>query len=372
MGIKYQNKKQSIAIFDMDNLKNPFWGAGQARATREVWKRLVDRYDVTVYCTKYPGYSDYSEDGIKYIHIGLESQNQQLTNLAYIIAIPMKAAQLQVDCIIENFNAPTSVSFAPLFTKIPVIGIPTMFNAQEFTKKYHIPFHLIEAYGLKCYKYMTPYSEVDSAKIARLNPKISYRIIKQGVGEEYFAIEHKVPKHILFLGRFDIWQKGINFLLESYAKVSDRIGYPLVLAGHGPDDEKIKKMIVDLGIEDKVSIVGSAYGDKKKQLLSEATFVAFPSRHDELSLWALEALASGMPIAAFDIPEAQWMPETVSIKAKPFNTDEYATCLVSLTESELNTKMRIAAREFAKGFSWDTVAHEFDIFIQEVISENRI
>lgn len=371
MGIITPQAKQTIAIFDMDNLKNPFWGAGQARATREVWKRLSGKYDVTVYCSKYPGYKDYREDGIQYVHIGINSSNSQLVNMAFICAIPIKAAQLQVDCIIENFNAPTSVSFLPLFTKIPVIAIPTMFNAIEFTKKYHIPFHLIEAWGLKYYRYMTPYSEVDSAKIAKLNPTITYKIIPQGVGEEFFAIPHEKPKHILFLGRFDIWQKGIDFLLEAYAKVADRIGYPLILAGHGPDEEKIKKMIKDLNIADKVTIVGSAYGQKKIDLISESLFVAFPSRHDELSLWALEALGSGMPIAAFDLPEAKWMPNTVSLKAKPFDTEEYGECLVRLTEEEKNSSMRQAAREFARGFSWDTVAREFDTFIQDVINKNK-
>ena len=141
--------KLTIAIIDMDNLKNPFWGAGQARATREVGKLLAKKHKVIVYCSKYPGYKDYTEDGIIYKHVGIINKNPQLTNFAFILQIPSLVKQIKADIIIENFNAPISTSFAPLFTKIPIIALPTMFNAIEFTKKYHLPFHWIEALGTR-------------------------------------------------------------------------------------------------------------------------------------------------------------------------------------------------------------------------------
>lgn len=363
------NTRKKIAIIDMDNLKNVHWGTGQARATREIFKRLSDKYDIEIYCSKYPGYQDYEECGIKHIHVGIEHKNPQLTNLIFVLNIPFLVRTIKADIIIENFNAPASVSFSPVFTKLPVIAIPTMFNAMEFTKKYHFPFHWIEAFGLKFYKYMTAYSDIDSAKIKRLNPEIIQRNIPVGVGEEFFAIEHNKPKHILFLGRLDIYQKGVDLLIEAYAEVKDSIGYPLVIAGHGSDEEKLKAMVKKFGLEDRVTFAGSTYGDKKMQLISDALFVAFPSRHDELSLWALEALASGMPIVSFDLPEGRWMTDKVALKAKPFDTDEYAKLLVKASEPVLNNKMRNEARAFAKQYSWDKVTGQFDSFISEILTK---
>ncbi len=302
---------------DMDNLKNPFWGAGQARVTREVGKRLAKKHDVIVYSSKYPGYKDYVEDGIVYKHIGIVSKSSKLTNIAYLLSVPLQVRKIKdADIIIEEFNAPISVSFSPLFTKIPIIAIPTIFAAEKFAKKYHLPFDWVEAIGVKLYKYFLPYSATDSGKIKRLHPKAIYKIVPVGVGEEYFAIKHLKPEYILFLSRFDIHQKGLDLLLDAYAKISDKIGYPLVLAGHGSDEQKVRALIKELKLEKKISIVGPAYGKKKFDLISKAIFVAFPSRFDELSLWALEALASGMPLVAFDIPEANWSDKKRRLKSK--------------------------------------------------------
>ena len=364
--------RKSIAVIDMDDLRSSHWGSGQARATREVFKRLTDTYDITIYSSKYPGYQDYTEDGLKYVHIGIENKNPQITNLYFLYNIPFFVRTIKnADLIVENFNAPTSVSFSPVFTDIPVVGIPTMFNAIEFTKKYHIPFHWVESWGIKYYKYMTAYSDIDSSKIKKLSPNTEFRIIPQGVGEEFFAIPHYQPKHILFLGRLDIWQKGVDLLLQSYAKIADRIGYPLVITGHGSDEKKLKEMAKALKIDDKVSFTGGAYGDTKTQLISEALFVAFPSRHDELSLWALEALASGMPIVAFDLPEGRWMTDNVSLKAPPFDTDAYAAQMLHMAEPELNHHMRREARNFARGYTWDRVVAQYREFFEYIINKHH-
>lgn len=362
----------NIAIIDMDSLKNPFWGAGQARATREVGKRLAKKHTVTVYTSKYPGWKNYNEDGISYVHVGLTTRYPRITNWLFILTIPFVVSKIHADVIIENFNAPTSVSFAPLFTKIPVIVLPTMFNAIEFTKKYHIPFHWIEAFGLRFYKYMLPYSNVDSAKAKRLNPNIKFKIVPQGVGKEFFEIPQKKPEYIFFLGRYDIWQKGIDLLLDAYSKVKDHIRYPLIIAGHGPDEQIIRKRVHELGLESQVTVMGKLYGDEKNRMLSRALFTAFPSRHDELSLWALESLASGLPLVGFDLPECAWAPRTVFLKAKAYDTNAYAQLLLNATQSRVIQPMRHKARLFARSYDWDTVAQQIEEFINEVIQlENR-
>ncbi len=364
------NKKSlKIVFFDFDDIKNPLLNAGQAKATYEVGTRLSKKgHEVLVISSKYPGFEDRVEGGISYKHIGLSSSFIRLNNLFYLFTLPITVVRLKADVIIECFTPPVSTLFSPVFTKIPVVILPSMFNAKEFSKKYHLPFHWVEKFGMRFYKYMMPYSNIDSGKALGLNPKINCRIIPQGVGKDYFAIKHTEPKHILFLGRFDIAQKGIDLLLESYAFAKDEIDYPLILAGHGPDEGKIREKIKNLGLGNRVKIVGSAYGRKKKKLMSEALFVAFPSRHDEMSLWSLEALAGGLPLLCFDIPENYWLPKTVSWKVKPYDTKTYASAIKVATESPRRLKeMRNNSQEFAKQFTWETVARKFELFFREVI-----
>lgn len=358
-----------IVFLDFDDIKNPLLNAGQARSTYELGRRLSKKHGITVVSSRYPGSVDRVESGIQYVHIGIGTKHIRLNNFFYILFLPFFVRKIRADVIFECFTAPISTLFSPLFTKIPVIGIPSMFNATEFSKKYHLPFHLIESFGMKFYKYMIAYSDIDGAKINRLNPKIERRIIPQGVDASYLAISYKNPQHILFLSRFDVWQKGIDLLLHAYAMIKDKIPYRLVIAGHGPDEKKIQKIISELSLEDRVTIVGSAYGEKKIDLISRAIFCAFPSRHDELSLWALEALASGLPIVAFDLPECKWIDKAASLKAKPFDIADYAQLLIDASDPIRNNKMRIHARELARKYSWDVVVSQYEEYIHDVINK---
>lgn len=365
-----------IVYIDLDDIKNPLLGAGQAKATLEAGKELVKLgHSVTVYCSKYPGCEDRIQSGIHYKHIGISTPNIKLNNLLFLLFAPWTVSNLDpdnVDIIIESFAPPFSTLFSPLFTKIPVVGLPSMFNATEFKKKYHLPFlEKIEAWGCRHYTYFLPYSDIDSGKMKTYNPNIIFKIVGQGVGEEFFKIKHKKAKHILFLGRLDMSQKGIDILLEAYKKVEKEIRLPLVIAGHGPDEEKIKSMIKELKLESKVTLAGSTYGDKKKKLIEEALYVAFPSRHDEMSLWALEAIASGQPMVCFDLPESKWLPKTVSLKAKPFSITEYASLLVKGCDVQVIEKLRDNCRPFAKKFSWRQVAMDFTEFFESILERER-
>ncbi len=360
-----------IAILDMDNIKNPFWGTGQSRATRQVGMRLTKNNQVTVYSSRYPGYSDYTEDGITYKHIGIVSKSPQLTNLAYIFSLPFFVKTIKADVIIENFNAPFSVNITPLITKIPVVALPTMFNAKEFAKKYHFPFDLIEAVGMKNYKYILPYSGTDNAKALKLNPNIKSKIVPQGVGQEFFKIKRAKPKHILYFGRLDIWQKGADLMLEAYSKIKNKVKYPLVIAGHGSDKAKIEELIKKYKLQKQVSLVGPIYGKEKEKYFANAIYNIFPSRHDEICLATLEVLAAGIPVVCFDLPESKWITDKVSQKAQSFDTNDLADKMLKATNPRLNAKMSSEARKLAKGYSWDKVAHEIETFLRLVIKDKK-
>lgn len=355
-----------IAILDMDNLKNPHWGAGQARATREIFKRLSKEHKVTVCCSKYPGWKNYRADGISYIHIGMGSRFSKLNNAAYLLLLPLTVRKIKADIILENFIVPISTSFAPLFTKIPVIGYATTFDAPFFARKYHLPFGLIEKFGCRYYEYFVGLSKFQVDKMRSLNARVLTKVIPEGVSEEYFTIRRKKPAYILFIGRFDIQQKGIDLLLKAYAKKKRTLKYPLVLAGYGADEQKILRLIDKLRLNNLVSLAGPAFGEKKRLLLSHAAYVTLPSRFEGFSLLSLEALASGLPIVCFDIPALTWASRNVAVKVKPFSVTQFANGLQLLEDKKRSTAMSKAARKLAKTYTWDDVAASFNEFFYEV------
>lgn len=356
--------KLNITFLDFDDIKNPLLNAGQARATLEVGSRLAKKgHHVDVISSKYNQSKNRLENGLNYKHIGFSTPNIRLNNLIYILSLPFVVPRIKTDVIVECFTAPISTLFSPLWTKTPVVAVPTSFEADRFSKLYKLPFEAVEKFGLKFYKYALPYTDTFDSKFKLGNPAIKTSIVPEGVGPEYFAIKRKKPEFILFLGRFDVGQKGIDLLLEAYAKVQDKISYPLVLAGKGPDQEKISQLIKNLKLESKVKIVGPAYGEKKFELLSKALFVAFPSRHEGFSLFVLEAMAASLALVSFDIPSLSWLPKNAIYKARMFDVNEYAKQLVKATDKAVVVKKGQDLRKVARNYTWEKVATEYEKFL---------
>jgi glycosyltransferase involved in cell wall biosynthesis len=367
-----KKNKLKITYLDFDDIRNPLLGAGQARATLEVCSRLVEKGNqIEVISSKYPGYENRIEKGIKYTHIGLASKNLRLNNLAFILALPFIVRKLSCDLIIECFTPPISTLFSPLFTKIPVVALTTSFEAERFAKKYHLPFHLLERFGLHFYRYFLPTSRSQASKIKKINPKAITKLTGQGVDAKYFKIKKKRARFILYLGRLDINQKGIDLLLEAYSKAESKIRYPLILAGHGPDESKIKKMIKRYKLTKKVHLLGGIKVKNKLKTFSQAHFFVVSSRHEGFCIAALEAIATGLPVVAFDIPGISWIPEEISLKAKPFDTSGFADKLIKANKKSLNEKLRRKCRRVAKKYSWDEVAKKYDKFFHFVVEENK-
>lgn len=365
---KIKSPSLHIAMLDFDNIKNPLLNAGQAKATFELGTRLIKKgHTMTVITSRYPGYKNRHQAGIYYKHIGLGSKNIKLNNLIYILTLPFEVRKINADIIIECFTAPISTLFSPLFTKIPVIALPTSFEAERFSRLYHLPLWRIEKFGCRFYTYFAALTPFLADKMKNYNPSIISRIIPNGVAKEYFTIKNKEPEYILFIGRLDINQKGLDLLLEAYAKIAAEIQYPLIIAGDGPDKEKVKKMIQRYNLSKQVQLVGFANTRKKQTLLAKAAFVTFPSRSEGFSLVSLEAAAAGKRLVAFDIPSLSWTSKEAASKVKPFDINAYAKSLVKearQARSPLKEKQRKA---YAKQYSWEEVANKFEDYFQEII-----
>lgn len=362
-----------ILFLDFDDIANPLLGAGQARATAEVGSRLVKLGNTVIsLCSKYPGYKDRVENGIKYIHIGMGTNNIRLNNFIYICTVPFVLLRIQADIIVECFTAPMSTLCAPLFTKIPVVALPTSFDADRFAKQYYVPVHWIERFCLRFYTYFMPYTPAYEAKMRMYNPKIISKLIPEGVGKEFFAIKAKKPAYILFLGRIEINQKGIDLLLQAFAKIAHTSPYKLVIAGKGPDEAKMHELIKKYALTSYVSFVGPAYGPSKYELLSKAVYVVMPSRNEGFSLFSLEALAAGLPIVAFDIDGFSWTSNQPVIKVPPFDVNALSNAMLKATKQRYISPMRKRARRSVKQFTWDAVAKQFFSFFTEILHINSL
>ncbi len=93
-------------------------------------------------------------------------------------------------------------------------------------------------------------------------------------------------------------EKGQDILLRAWPRlVEARPDTRLLVVGDGPERPACEALAASLGIQGSVRFLGSR--DDVPDLLAAADVVAIPSREEGLSYVALEAMAAGVPVAAF-------------------------------------------------------------------------
>lgn len=370
-----QNRKLKITILDFDDIKNPLLSGGQARATYEVAKRLTKmRHKVTVICSKYPYYKNGKTDGIYYHHIGIASPNLQLNSIMFLLSLPFSLRKFKADVVFECFMAPISTCFSPLYTKIPVIAMPTMFEAKEFARKYKIPFQIIEAFGCKFYKYFLAYSEDNKIKMEKYNSKIYTKIIPNGVSETLFRIKTSDGDYGLFIGRIDFTQKGLDLLIEACGKIKNKKILKIIIAGNCPKtaEKKLTKLIEKAGLEKNISFAGRVDGSVKESLIANCAFGLYPSRFEDFPLVPLEYAALEKPLVCFDIKGLSWVSDKISIKVEKFNTKEFAKAIeIMFINKKLRLEKSKGCRDFARKYRWNKIAKNYEKFCYQVLEMER-
>jgi len=97
----------------------------------------------------------------------------------------------------------------------------------------------------------------------------------------------------LYVGRLDDHQKNISFLLRGLSRFA-RKEWVLKIIGTGPDEENLKKLAAQLGINDKIQWLG--FQSDPFNPIEECTALLFTSRFEGFGLVLVEANAHGIPV----------------------------------------------------------------------------
>lgn len=341
----------------------PGAGGGSLR-THEINRRLVaDGMDVTVFTTRYPGCVDRIQDGIAYIHIGAGPGGTRLSRLlGYVLGLPgavrRYSAEQRLDLVVEDFFAPFSTMAAPLWTRHPTIGVVQWLQAQEKSKQYHLPLHLLQTFGVRRHRRVVAVSADTGEQLRTINPTLEVEVIGNGVDRALFDEPQQAGGDVVYIGRLEFGGKGFDLLLDAWRRIADRVEGKLVIAGEGHDEDRIRREVARLGLGDRVRFVGWVRGEEKARLLAEARAVAMPSRMETFGIVAVEALAAATPVVAFAIPSLrEVVPEGAGFAVAPFDVEAYAQRLLELcTDADLALAMGSEGRKFAAGYDWDALA----------------
>ncbi|UCF78554.1 MAG: glycosyltransferase family 4 protein [Candidatus Eiseniibacteriota bacterium] len=205
-----------------------------------------------------------------------------------------------------------------------------------------------------------------------------YRIIPNGVDPERFSPE--VPPleelmdgthNILFVGRPDP-RKGLEHLIRAMEVIHAKSPSPvrLVVIGDGPGRPTYEAAVAD-HIRDSVRFVGSVTSELLPRYFASAHVFCSPAtRNESFGIVLLEAMASGVPVVASDIPGYR---SVVSHKQDGLLTEASnhealaETILELLRDKELREKLGARGRQKAFQYSWASVARQTEDYYFELM-----
>ncbi len=105
----------------------------------------------------------------------------------------------------------------------------------------------------------------------------------------------------MFVGRLGK-EKNVVFLIKAFREVLNNIsGCRLVLAGKGPQEEFLRELCQQLGIENKVIFTGELSRQQIVHCYASSDIFVFPSVSDTQGLVIGEAKAAGVPVVAINV-----------------------------------------------------------------------
>jgi glycosyltransferase involved in cell wall biosynthesis len=213
-------------------------------------------------------------------------------------------------------------------------------------------------------------SEDERRDVEQAFPKSRGVVIPLGIDQQFLDTpmtpwtERSRDPYVLVLSRVHP-KKNLEAFIQAFVQTSSRDGFQhwrLVIAGSGEPEyvSTLEQLVRDLGAARRVSFVGWAEGDYKHELIRRSSVFAIASFHENFGVSLLEALASAVPAVvsrrvelseAVDAAGAGWIVDT-SVESLA------AGLAVALGDADQRHAKSLAAREFARRFSWNNVAIE--------------
>jgi phosphatidylinositol alpha-mannosyltransferase len=192
-------------------------------------------------------------------------------------------------------------------------------------------------------------------------------IIPNGIDLKRFHAPKTQKEHdektILYVGRLER-RKGVKHLFEAYQKLAEEHErVRLVIAGDGPDREKLEILAEDMHLPD-VTFLGYVSEEVKLQLLAEADLFCSPALYGEsFGIVLLEAMATGLVVVAGDNPGYESVMRDMGALSlvNPRDTAAFERKLdLLLHEKSLRVEWRKWALGYVKQFDYPNITSEYE------------
>lgn len=191
---------------------------------------------------------------------------------------------------------------------------------------------------------------VDLQRFAPMDAATEREAVRAKLGLEGYTL--------LSVGRLNE-VKGHDIIVKALTRLP---GVTLMIAGDGPDRGKLAALAQELGVADRVRLLGPVPQTELRTYYGAADLLVLASSREGWANVLLESMACGTPVVATSIcgtPEVVTAPEAGRLM--PERTPESLAEAVNLLRAD--TPDRAATRRYAERFSWDqTTQGQIDLF----------
>lgn len=211
-----------------------------------------------------------------------------------------------------------------------------------------------------------------------------YIIVPNGVDTDsfrpdgpVFARWHDGSPTLLFVGRFQEPRKGFGVLLEAFAYVQrERPDVRLLVVGRG-EPSSFEARAAELALQN-IFFAGPASAGDLPRFYRSADILCAPSTGQEsFGMILVEAMSSGLPIVAADIPgyAGVMTHRHEGVLVPPCNPHAFAAALLHMLGDEtLRRRSAVGGMETARRYTWPDVSERIlDVYerAQSVSPPNR-
>jgi phosphatidylinositol alpha-mannosyltransferase len=196
-------------------------------------------------------------------------------------------------------------------------------------------------------------------------PGVQPRVIPNGIQVDRFHPGHPPIRHlrdgrinVLFVGRLEK-RKGLTDLLQAYQYLHERVPETrLIVVGDGPLRSRVESFVEDRRLEGVV-LAGYVPDEVLPRYYATADIFCAPATGSEsFGIVLLEAMASGLPVVATEIPGYLSVldPGHDSLTVKPGAAAELGAALTVLARhAELRSRLAAVGIAKARRYSWREV-----------------
>ena len=167
--------------------------------------------------------------------------------------------------------------------------------------------------------------------------------------------------YVTFIGRLDIWHKGLDMLVPAVTKCKDILkanNLRVVLAGRGSlsNIEKLHRLISSNNAKGIIDVRHDISEDEKYTLLANTKIFIHPSRVEGFARSMREAISLRIPIVTtYDSNVGDYINQYEIGSASALDADDLAAALAMVVESDFSSKRELYERLISE-LTWSKLA----------------